>query len=38
MRLGFEAMDGVKRVVHEAREQASEVVAEAKVQPAKKAG
>ena len=38
MRLGFEAIDGAKRVMHEAREQASDGVAEAKAQPAKKAG
>lgn len=39
LRLGFEAADGVKRVVHEARESASKVVAEAKTAPEpKKAG
>jgi hypothetical protein len=38
LRVGFEAADGIKRVFHEAREQASGVVAEAKAAPAKKAG
>jgi hypothetical protein len=37
LRLGFEAADGIKRVVHEAREEASGLVAEAKAAPAAKA-